>query len=158
MKRTVARWVERACDAVDALLHHLQRHCPKCGGDLYRRFSRLDRIGLYLPLPHTIYATHQCDHCHARFRSLRSLTDLFLEAAWISALLLLGQWRPIALACPITWLVVTYWLKDSGISGHDTITAGVLTGVLWLLALVFGNEPFRDFFMNHTVAVLPVVL
>jgi hypothetical protein len=83
---------------------------------------------------------------------------LFLEAAWLSALLFLGEWKPIALACPITWLVVTYLWKDNQDSSHDTIAAGVLTGILWLLALVFGNQTFRDFFMNHSVAVMPVVI
>ena len=159
MKPAAGRWINRVFDAVDALLRRLQRHCPKCGGDLYRKFSLLDKTGLFLPLPHTIYATHRCDGCQARFRSFRSLTDLFLEAAWVSALLFLGEWRLIALSCPITWLVVAYWMKESGDTSYDTIAAGALTGVLWLLALVFGNEPFRIFFMNRSMAlVVPVVL
>jgi hypothetical protein len=158
MKREVDNWINRVFDGIDAALRRLQKHCPKCGGDLHRKFSLLDRLGLYVPLPHTVYATHQCDRCHALFRSFRSLTDLFLEAAWVSALLYLGEWRPIALACPITWLAVTYVMKDSGNSGYDTIAAGVLTGVLWLLALVFGNETFRDFFMHHSVIAMPVTV
>ena len=53
----------------------------KWTGDLHRKFSLLNRIGLYLPLPHAIHATHECDRCHTRFRSFRNLTDLFLQAA-----------------------------------------------------------------------------
>jgi hypothetical protein len=151
-------WIDRVFNRIDALLQRLQRHCPKCGGDLHRKFSLLDRIALYLPIPHTLHAAHQCDRCGARFRSWRSLTDLFLEVAWVSALLYLGQWRLLALACPLTWLAVAYILKDSGNSGYDTIAAGTLTGVLWLLALVFGNPAFREFFFHHSIAVMPVMV
>jgi hypothetical protein len=158
MKQTVDSWFDRLEEGIDAVLHRLQRHCPKCGGCLHRKFSLLDKIGLYIPLPHTIYAKHQCDACHTRFRSFRSLTDLFLEAAWFSALLFLGEYRFIALACPITWLVTSYLMKDSKDSSYDTIVAGMLTGILWLLALVFGNEPFRNFFFNHSIGAFFALL
>lgn len=153
-------WINRMFDRLDEMLARLQRHCPKCGGDLYRVFSFWDKIALYFPLPHTLYAKHTCDRCHRRFRSYRTLTDVFLEAAWIGALLYLGEFRLLALACTITWLVVN-GVMDKNVSRgmSDTLCAGLLTGILWALALVFGNKHIGQFFHDHTVLVfVPFVL
>src|SRR5437867_4392329 len=106
-----AGWFERYWNSLDDGIRHLQRRCPKCGGELYRRFSFADKIGLFLPFPHTIYARHQCEKCHTWFRSYRTFTDLFLEAAWTSGFAYLGEWKPLALVCPITWLITSYVMR-----------------------------------------------
>src|SRR5437773_10907466 len=98
---------DKFCQHMDAALARLQRRCPKCGGGLYRKFSILDKIGLYVPIPHTIYARHQCEQCRTCYRSFRSGTDLFLEISWLSALYLLGELKPLALGCTLTWVVPT---------------------------------------------------
>ncbi len=43
MKREVERWTSRLLDEIDALRECLQRHGPKCSGELRRTFSLLDR-------------------------------------------------------------------------------------------------------------------
>ena len=150
-------WINRVFDWLDEILSRLQRRCPKCDGALHRTFSFLDKVALYIPIPHTIYATHECDECHAHFRSYRTLTDLFLEASWVGCLLYLGEWKPLALACTITWLITYSLAKDAVSRGMtDTLCAGLLTGVLWVLALVFGNKAFGNFFHEHAVAASPI--
>jgi uncharacterized protein (DUF983 family) len=133
----------------------LTRRCPNCGGELYRTFSILDKIGLYIPLPHTIYAMHQCERCGTRYRSFRSGTDLFLEVSWLSALLVLGEFKPFALACTATWLVVSVWLK--GEACVDTVAAGVLVGVLWVTAWVFSSPARGDYFSAHPIIMVPTL-
>jgi hypothetical protein len=159
MRTEPDHWFSRFCDRVEAELSRLQRHCPKCGGALHRRFSILDKIGLYVPLPHTVYARHECEACHARFRSFRSLTDLFLEAGWLSGLYFLGEFRPLAMAGTITWLVVAIPLKGSLPRGEtDTVTAGVVTGIVWLLALVFGDLKRGDYLTRHPLVLFLLTL
>jgi hypothetical protein len=159
MKGERDHWLNRLCDKADAWLHHLERHCPNCGGELYRRFSVLDKIGLYFPLPHTIYAKHNCDKCHATFRSFRGVTDLFLEAGWLAALFILGEWWLFALAGTIAWLVVSSSFRRNTPSGsNDTIGAGVVLGIVWTLALVFGDEERGAYLMGHLVVFFPTVL
>lgn len=155
-----ANWINRVFEWLDDILARLQRRCPKCGGSLYRVFSFWDKIALYFPLPHTIYAKHECDDCHARFRSYRTLTDVFLEAAWLGALIYLGEFRMLALACTITWFVVCGLMNKNASRGMtDTLCAGLLTGVLWALALVFGNKAIGQYFHDHTVVTfVPFVL
>ena len=145
-------WFDTFFDKIDNSLQRLARHCPKCGGELNRSFSLLDKIGLFLPLPHTIYAHHSCEQCGARFRSYRNLTDLFLEVSWVAACAYLGEFRLLALACPLTWLIASWILgKQNRFEGDDTVFAGVLTGVLWLLAIVFGGNLRHASLMNHTI-------
>ena len=152
-------WFNRLCDRADVWLHHLERRCPKCGGELHRKFSVLDKIGLYFPVPHTIYAKHICDKCHAKFRSFRGLTDLFLEAGWLAALFILGEWWAFALAGTIAWLIVSSSFKrDAPSGGNDTVGAGVVLGVVWALAMVFGDEERGKYLMSHQVVFFPMQL
>jgi hypothetical protein len=146
------------CDKADLWLQRLERRCPKCGGTLYRKYSVLDKIGLYFPLPHTIYAKHICEKCHAKFRSYRGLTDLFLEAGWISSLFILGQWWPLALAGTVTWLIVSSWFRRDILSGDmDAVGAGVILGIVLALALVFGDEERGKFLMDHQIVFFPLL-
>lgn len=140
------QWPDRLFEKVDAGLRKLERHCPKCGGILHRRFSFLDKVGLYLPLPHTIYAKHVCEKCHTRFRSFRSLTDLFLEAGWLSALYFLGKYWPMALAGTLTWIIVSGGM-------YDTVGAGMILGIVWMLALMFGDATIGKYLESHPVVM-----
>jgi hypothetical protein len=152
-------WLNRLSEKIDDALHQLQRHCPKCGGELHRRFSAFDKIGLYLPLPHTIYAKHECERCHTHFRSFRSLTDLFLEAGWVSALFILGEWWAFALAGTITWLILWLFVRDTMSRGEaDTVAAGVVMGVVWLLALVFGDLERGRYLTSHPGVMFPLTI
>jgi hypothetical protein len=136
----------------------LIRRCPKCGGQLHRCFSFLDKMGLFIPLPHTIYARHQCEKCAARFRSYRSLTDLFLELSWFSAGVYLGEFRLLALTCPLTWLIASRVMgKSNWDAGNDTIAAGILTGILWFLALIFGGGMRYGHLINHPLLAVPLL-
>jgi hypothetical protein len=147
----MSNWLEIAFDKLDASFARLTRPCPKCGGQLHRTFSLLDKLGLFIPLPHTIYARHQCEQCKTRFRSYRTLTDLFLEGSWVAACAYLGEFRLLALACPATWLICSRLVKDTWTEGADTVAAGVLTGVLWLLSLVFGGGMRHAYLLEHNV-------
>ena len=152
-------WFGRLCDKADVWLDHLERRCPKCGGTLYREYSVLDKIGLYFPLPHTIYAKHVCDKCHLRFRSFRGLADLFLEAGWLTALFILGHWWPFALAGTITWLIVgSLFRRDAPNGNTDAIGAGVVLGIVLALALVFGDEERGNFLMSHLIVFFPLLI
>jgi hypothetical protein len=156
MENEPDNWINRTCDKfaakADVWLHRLERHCPQCGGELQRQYTFLDKVGLYFPLPHTIYAKHTCDKCHARFRSFRGLTDLFLEAGWLSALFILGEWWAFALVGTLTWLIVSSSFKRERLNGSmDSIGAGVVLGVVLALALVFGDEERGKYLMSHFV-------
>jgi len=147
----MAHWLNALFEKLDAHFAHLTRHCPKCGGELHRQFSLLDKIGLFLPMPHTIYSYHRCEECNTRFRSYRNLTDLFLEASWVACCAYLGEFRLLALACPLTWLISVRWIgKATWSNGTDTIAAAVLTGILWILAIVFGGNMKHASILNHT--------
>src|SRR5436190_9040117 len=136
----------------------LIRRCPKCGGELHRCFSFLDKMGLFLPLPHTIYARHRCEKCGTRFRSYRSVTDLFLELSWFSAGAYLGEFRLLALACPLTWLISSRVMgKSNWAEGNDTVAAGLLTGILWFIALIFGGGMRYGYLVNHPVLMFLVM-
>ena len=152
-------WFNGLCDKADVWLHHLERRCPQCGGALYRKYSVLDKIGLYIPLPHTIYAKHICDKCHAKYRSFRGLTDLFLAVGWITTLFILGEWWPFALAGTTTWLIVSSsFRRDTPNGSMDTIAAGVVLGIVIALALVFGDEERGKYLMNHLIVFFPLLL
>jgi|GEM_PF-6542438 len=152
-------WFNRLCDKADDGLHHLERRCPKCGGALYRQYSVLDKIGLYFPLPHTIYAKHICDGCHAKFRSFRGLTDLFLTVGWLTALFILGEWWPFALAGTIIWLIVSSSFRRGVLAGDmNTVGAGVVLGIVVALALVFGDEERGKYLMSHLAVFFPLLV
>jgi len=138
----------------DAALARLQCRCPNCGGGLDRKFSLLDKVALYIPLPHTIYAHHECEGCHARFRSFLPLTDFYLEGSWSAATFFMGELWPIALACPLTWVIVSWWSKREQLGAADTTMAGVTTGILWTLALVFGNLDRGGRMLQHPVMMM----
>jgi len=155
----MSSWFDRLFEKLDAALRRLQRHCPKCGGELHRRFTFLDKIGLYVPLPHTIHAKHECKDCHARFRSFRSLTDLFLELGWLSGLYVLAEFWPLALAGTITWLIISSLLKGSVSRGEaDTLAAGIIVGIVWMLALVFGDLERGNYLMSHPAIMVPIMI
>ena len=150
----LARCVNAAFAVAEAGLTRLQRRCPKCGGDLRRRFSLLDKIALYVPLPHTVRAQHECEECHARFRTFRPLTDFYLEASWSAATWCMGDLWLIALACPISWVVTSWWFKREAGGNVDTTAAGAMTAVLWVLALVFGNLERGGRLLQHPVGLV----
>lgn len=163
MENEPDNWINRAGDRLtakaDKWLHHLERRCPKCGGELQRNYSFLDKVGLYLPLPHTLHAKHLCDKCGARYRSFRGLTDLFLEAGWLSALFILGEWWAFALAGTLAWLIVSSSFKGNKANGSmDSVGAGVVLGVVLSLALVFGDEQRGKFLMSHLVLFFATLL
>ncbi|HSU54180.1 MAG TPA: hypothetical protein VLT36_08995 [Candidatus Dormibacteraeota bacterium] len=149
----MSNWFDTAFEKIDQSLAHLGRRCPKCGGALHRRFSLLDKLGLFLPIPHTIYAHHQCELCKTKFRSYRNLTDVLLEASWVGACAYLGDFKLFALVCPLTWLICSGMGKNNWSQGTDTIMAAVLTGILWLLALVFGGDSKHSYLMEHNVVM-----
>jgi hypothetical protein len=151
-------WINGAFDRADGLLARLQRHCPRCGGGLERQFSLLDKIGLHLPLPHTIHARHECEQCHARFVSYRPLTDFYLEASWTAAVFLMGELWPIALACPLTWLIASRWCRSRGLGNQDTILAGCVTAILWILVLVFGDLERGRRLLEHAIVMMPLII
>lgn len=148
------RWTDSMFNRADATLARLQCRCPKCGGNLDRKFSLLDKVALYIPLPHTIYAYHECERCHTRFRSFLPLTDFYLEGSWSAATFFMGELWPIALACPLTWLVCSWWFKREQLSGTDTTIAGAITAILWVLALVFGNLDRGGRMLQHPVMMM----
>lgn len=59
----------------------------------------------------------------------------------------LGEYWVLALVCPLTWLIVTHWIKLPTL-GMNTLVAGMLVGIMWALALVFGNEELASFFFE----------
>jgi hypothetical protein len=147
-----AHWINKLFEMADAGLQKLNRPCPKCGGSLHRRFSLLDKIGLYFPLPHTIYAKHECEQCHAHFRSYRCLTDLFLEAGWLLGLYSLGRYWPLALAGTVTWMVAWFFAGREASRGEfDTVGAGIVLGIVWMLALMFGDMKRGAYLESHSV-------
>ena len=153
------QWFTTFFEKIDSHFANLTRHCPKCGGQLDRQFSLLDKIGLFLPMPHTIYAYHCCEQCGTRFRSYRNLTDLFLEASWISCCAYLGEFRLLALVCPLTWLISARWVGKAGWgSGADTVAAAVLTGILWFIAIVFGGGMKHASILSHSVVSFLLLL
>jgi hypothetical protein len=155
----INRWGDKFEAKADRWLHHLERRCPKCGGELHRKYTFLDKLGLYFPLPHTIYARHLCDKCGAMFRSYCGLTDLFLEAGWLSALFILGEWWAFALAGTLTWLIISSSIRGRQPNGSmDSISAGVILGIVLALALVFGDDARGQFLMNHFILFFFVLL
>ena len=115
-------------------------------------------MGLFIPLPHTIYARHRCEKCGSRFRSYRSLTDLFLELSWFSAGAYLGEFRLLALACPLTWLITSRIIgKSDWNEANDTVAAGMLTGILWFLALIFGGRMRYAHLPDHTLLMFLLI-
>jgi len=159
MKPRKTNWLTRLSDLVDKGLGRLQRRCPKCQGNLHREFSILDKVGLYFPIPHTVHAHHQCARCHARFRSYRTLTDVFLTIAWVSGLVVLGDYWPLALAGTIAWLGTWHFMKGSASRGEaDTVSAGVVIAILWVLALVFGDLDRGTYLTEHRLILAAILL
>jgi len=87
------------------------------------------------------------------------LTDLFLEVGWISGLFIMGEYWPLAFAGTFTWLIISFLMNSTTSRGEaDTLAAGVVTGIVWLLALVFGDMERGEYLMNHTVIMVPTMI
>ena len=69
------------------------RRCPVCNGHVYRDFTFLEKVCLFLPFHLFLKAKHHCDSCGAKFYSRRNLTDfVFVGLFSLGTYLLKEDW------------------------------------------------------------------
>ena len=114
--------------------------CPKCKGSLYRRFSLLEKLALFLPLPVARTCLLECVNCGAKFRASTGVTGYLLSTAFCLCVLALGHYWWMGLCFLPAWLLIASAKSHASPAGSlgmgHIITAGMLLGLLACIALV----------------------
>ena len=121
------------------------RHCAVCSGNVYRRFSFIEKVGLFLPIPYGLHATHQCVDCGRVFRSYRSLADAIMLILFGVGTVMLGRWWWLSLVLLAAWALIssarTYQTKTGLLGPGYTLIAGMILGILWSCVFVVAEHP-----------------
>jgi len=114
--------------------------CPKCKGGLYRRFSLLEKLALFLPLPVARTCLLECRNCGAQFRASTGLTGYLLSGAFYLTVVGLGKYWWVGLYFMGAWLLISSAKSQRSPGGRlgmgHIITAGMILGLLACIALV----------------------
>jgi hypothetical protein len=116
------------------------RRCPVCNGCVYRDFTFLEKVCLFLPFHLAFKARHHCDSCGSKFSSVRNLTDFIfvgffglatylLKEDWIASLVVLAIWLFVSLARP-----------RKSVGPFDTFIAAMILNTLWFFVFVLRSH------------------
>jgi len=152
---------ERLCAFAKDLIYGVKLRCPKCGGDIGRRYSFFEALGLFLPINFRRVSTFSCDNKCVVFRGPRGWGSFIL--AWVSgaSFLLLPSWvfKVVALAIAVTVLVILRAIGKQKVL-HPFAVAGMCGALLffttaaWVTTIPPQQLPFWLFF---ALLMLPVL-
>jgi len=125
------------------------RRCPLCGGCVYRDFTLLEKIALFLPFHLILKAKHHCDSCGRRFTSARNVTDFLFVVLFGSATYLLGEDWVASMIVLVIWLLVSLIKPKGPVGPSHTFIAAVILSTLWFFLFVLKARPSAEFMNEH---------
>jgi hypothetical protein len=125
------------------------RSCPVCGGCVYRDFTLLEKISLFLPFHLVLKAKHHCDSCGRRFTSARNATDFVFVILFGSATYLLGEDWVASLIVLAIWLLVSLIKPRGPVGPSHTFIAAVILSTLWFFVFALKARPSPEFMSEH---------
>ena len=129
------------------------RRCPVCNGHVYRDFTFLEKVCLFLPFHLFLKAKHHCDSCGAKFYSRRNLTDfVFVGLFSLGTYLLKEDWAASFIVLAI-WLFVSLLRPRKSVGPFDTFIAAIILSTLWFFVFAIRAHPSSEF-MNKVAAAL----
>src|SRR6266542_5429773 len=125
------------------------RRCPLCGVCVYRDFTLLEKVSIFLPFHLILQAKHHCDSCGRRFTSARNLTDFLFVILFGYATYLLGEdWVASVIVLAI-WLLVSLIKPRGPLGPAHTFIVAVILCTVWFFVLVLKAHPSPDFISEH---------